>query len=113
MIIGVYAPEEGKLTEEGELYFQVQKIIYSVGKGVDILIMGDFNARVGSQPIEGVVGTFGEDTCNRNGELLREFATFNQLKITNTFFQKKDIHKYTWAARETRSLIDYVVVNRR
>lgn len=64
-------------------------------------------------PIPQVVGSFGEDHLNRNGRELREFATFNNLKITNTFFRKKDIHKYTWTARGLRSIIDYVMVNKK
>jgi ABC-type uncharacterized transport system ATPase subunit len=60
-----------------------------------------------------VVGTFGEKTINENGEKLQELADFNKLKITNTFFCKKDIHKYTWTARDLRSLMDYIIVNRK
>ena len=39
--------------------------------------------------------------------------TYNDLKITNGFFRKKDIHKYTWSARGTRSIIDYIIVNKK
>lgn len=66
---------------------------------------------MGNVPIPRIVGTFGESTCNDNGKLLRDFASFNRLKLTNTFFRKKEIHKYTWSARGHRSLIDYVIVN--
>jgi len=68
---------------------------------------------VGNQPIPNAVGTFGEDCINRNGQTLREFASFNDFKIANTFFRKKEIHKYTWSARGFKSIIDYVIVNRR
>ena len=47
-------------------------------------------------------GSFGEDAVNVNEEVLREFATFNELKITNTFFRNKNIHIYSWSARELR-----------
>lgn len=57
------------------------------------------NARVEEEAIPNIVGVYGEETINENGELLREFATFNELKITNSFFCKKDIHKYTWSKR--------------
>jgi hypothetical protein len=59
-----------------------------------------------------VVGFFGEDHLNRNGSELRDFATYNNLKISSTFCRKKDIHKYAWAARGLRSVIDYIIVNR-
>lgn len=71
------------------------------------------NARVGKEAIPNVLGVYGEETKNNNGELLREFETFNKLRITNTFFRKKDIHKNTWSARGQRSLIDYVIISRR
>ena len=45
--------------------------------------MSDMNVRVGKVPISNVVGVFCEDTVNVNGEVLRKFATFNELKITN------------------------------
>ena len=36
---------------------------------------------------------------------------FNKLKITNSFYRHKDIHKYTWEARGTKSVIDYIIIN--
>lgn len=77
------------------------------------LILGDLNARVDNLPIPKVVGQYGEQTINENGDLLRQFSLFNKLKIVNTFFRKKDIHKFTWTARETRSIIDYVIANKK
>ena len=50
---------------------------------------------------------------NRNGQTLREFASFNNFKISNTFFRKKEIHKYTWSGRGSKFIIDYIIVNRR
>jgi hypothetical protein len=51
--------------------------------------MGDLNARLGNYPIPKIVSTLGEETINDNGELIRGFAMYNNLKITNTFFRKK------------------------
>lgn len=51
--------------------------------------MGDLNARVGNDPILNVIGCFGDGMCNEN--ILRDFNTFNQLKITNTFGKKISI----------------------
>jgi len=41
------------------------------------------------------------------------FFAFNKLKITNPFYRHKDIHKFTWEARGTRSIIDYIIINDR
>jgi hypothetical protein len=70
------------------------------------LIPGDYNAIFGKIPIAGILGTNGEITVNNNGHKLKEFASVNELKITNTFFRHKEIHKMTWNAREYRSTID-------
>ncbi|XP_039280839.1 uncharacterized protein LOC111056792 [Nilaparvata lugens] len=112
-LIGVYAPEEGRKAETIEFYDILQRQLKSCKKSDYVIVAGDLNARVGNHPIPQVVGTFGECHLNENGRHLRDFCTFNDLKITNTFFKKKDIHKYTWAARGYRSLIDYVIVNKK
>ena len=39
------------------------------------------------------LGTNGEIITNSNGHELKEFASVNELKITNTFFRHKEIHK--------------------
>ncbi len=33
--------------------------------------------------------------------------------LSNTFFQHKMIHRYTWVRGDARSLIDYIAVNNR
>jgi len=38
---------------------------------------------------------------------------FNKLKITNSFYRHKDIHKFTWEARGTKSVIDCKIINDR
>ena len=44
---------------------------------------------------------------------MRDFCAFNKLKITNSFYIHKDIHNYTWEARGTKSIIDYIIINDR
>jgi hypothetical protein len=50
---------------------------------------------------------------NQNGQHLIDFAVYNGLKITNTFFKNKNIHKFTWNARGNKPIIDYVLVNQK
>ena len=57
--------------------------------------------------------TNGEITTKSNGHKLKEFASVNELKITNTFFRHKEIHKMTWSARGYRSIIDYILTNKK
>lgn len=86
-------------------------MLNKINKSDNIIICGDINARVGNLPIPGVVGTYGELHINYNGEELRQFTTYNKLKIMNTFFKKKEIHKYTRCERGNKSLIDYIIAN--
>jgi hypothetical protein len=104
-IIGVYAREEGREEETRPFYKQLQKEVDKNNKSGNLIISGNLNARVGSQPIPDLVGTFGEDCINRNGQILTEFASFDDLKITNNFFRKTDIHKYAWSARGFNPLL--------
>jgi len=50
---------------------------------------------------------------NHNGAALRDFCAFNKLKVTNSFYRHKDRHKFTWEARGTKSIIDYIIINDR
>jgi hypothetical protein len=60
-----------------------------VQKGDMLLIMGDLNARLGSQEhltAPQSVGPFTTDVQNENGVRLLDFCTLNDLVVTNTFF---------------------------
>jgi len=54
--------------------------------------MGDMNGRTGRKTGDTVVGSFGEDRVNENGERLIELCTQTSLKIWNGFFSHKNIH---------------------
>jgi len=41
---------------------------------------------------------------------LRDFCAFNKLKVTNSLYRHKDIHKFTCEARGTRSITDYIII---
>ena len=57
-----------------------------------LLIIGDWNAKVGSQETPGVTGKFGLGIQNDAGQRLIEFCQENALVIQNTLFQQ---HKRT------------------
>ena len=76
-------------------------------------VSGDFNARVQNNSVSGAVGVFVEQHGSSNGNSFIRFGTSNNLKITNTLFREKDINKYTWSIRESRSIIEYVLPNKR
>ena len=77
--------------------------------------MGDFNGRTGSRTGSEVVGPYGEDRVNENGERLIELGEQYSLRITNGFYQHKVIHTYT-TYQETlqqRSVIYYIIVGQK
>jgi hypothetical protein len=112
-LLAVYAPEEKKTEQTEEFYETLQDQVDKISKNDYIVVAGDYNARVVKIPIDGILGAIGEVTINNNGHKLKEFASVNELKITNTFFRHKEIHKMTWSARGYRSIIDYIFENKK
>ena len=53
-----------------------------------LIIIGDWNAKEGSQEIPGVIGKFGLAVQNETGQRLTEFSLENTLIIANTLFQQ-------------------------
>ena len=61
-----------------------------------LFIIGDGNAKVGSQVIPGVTGKFGLEVQNEAGQGITEFCQENTLVIPNTLFQQHERRLYTW-----------------
>jgi exonuclease III len=57
-----YAPVEGEEEESDKFYEKLQTFLNKINKNDMIMLMGDFNARVGNSKIEQCIGTFGEQT---------------------------------------------------
>ncbi|XP_072178194.1 craniofacial development protein 2-like [Diadema setosum] len=117
-LISVYAPTMTYTLEEKELFYQnLSKVLRSVPKDDKLLILGDFNARVGrdAQSWPDVIGPHGIGHENTNGQLLLTLCAEHGLTITNTLFQLPDIHKTTWMHPRSKHwhLIDYVIIRRR
>ncbi len=77
-----------------------------------IFVLGDMNTGVGSPEIGGVIGEYGVEGVNENGQYLVGICAERGLFLSNTFFQHKMIHRYTWARGDERSLIDYIAVDK-
>ena len=61
-------------------------------------IIGDWNAKGGSQETPGITGKFGLGTQNEAGQRLTEFWQEKALVITNTLFQQHKKRLYTWTS---------------
>ena len=67
------------------------------GKHV-LFVIGDWNAKVGSQETPGVTGKFGLGIWNEAGQRLIEFCQEKALVIRNTLFQQHKRRLYTWTS---------------
>ena len=115
-MIVAYGPNEDAAKEDRDNFFeQLQRILDGTKPNQDIMILGDLNARVGNnhENYFGVIGKEGENSITPNGEMLLDFCIRNNLKIANTFFIHKNIHKWTRVSEERneKSIIDYIIVS--
>ena len=65
-----------------------------------LFIIGDWNAKVGSQETPGVTGRFGLGVQNEAGQRLIAFCQENALVIANTLFQQHKRRLYTWTSSD-------------
>ena len=98
-VIQVYAPTSNAEEAEVErLYEDLQDILELTSKKDVLFIIGDWNAKVGSQETPGVTGKFGLGIWNKAGQRLIDFCQENALVITNTLFQQHKRRFYTWTS---------------
>ena len=98
-VIQVYAPtSNAEKTEVERFYEDLQDLLELTPKKDVIFIIGDWNAKVGSQETPGVTGKFGLGMRNGAGQRLIEFCQENALVIANTLFQQHRGRLYTWTS---------------
>ena len=87
-VIQVYAPNSNAEEAEVERFYEDLQDLLELTLKKDVLfIIGDWNAKVGSQETPGVTGKFGLGIRNEAGQRLIEFCQENALVIANTLFQ--------------------------
>ena len=113
-----YAPTMTNPDEVNDKFYDDLDSVISVTPRTDkLIILRDFNARVGTdyQTWEGVNGTEGIRTCNSNGLLLLKKCAEHELLITNTLFHLPTRNKTSWMHPRSKHWhpIDYVIVRRK
>ena len=87
MAIQVYVPTTNAEEAEVDRYYEDLQGLLELTPNKDILfIIGDWNAKLGSQEIPGITGKFGPEVQNEGGQSLTEFCQENTLVIKKTPF---------------------------
>ena len=90
-LIQAYAQTSNAEEAEVEQFYEdLQDLLELTPKKDVLFIIGDWNAKVGSQETPGETGKFGLGVQNEAGQRLIEFCQENTLVISNTLFQQED-----------------------
>ena len=115
-VIQVYAPTSNADEAEIEWFYEDLKDLLELTPQNDgLFIIGDWNAKVGSQETPGVTGKFGLGVRNETGQRLIEFYQENSLVIANTLFQQHKRRLSTWTSPDGQhqNQIDYILCSQR
>ena len=100
-VIQAYAPSSNAEEAEVERFYEdLQDLVELTPKKDVLFIIGDWNAKVGSQEKPVVTGKFGLGVWNEVGQRLVEFCQENTLVIANTLIQQHKRRLYTWASQD-------------
>ena len=98
-VIQAYAPTSNAEEAKVEWFYEdLQDLLELTPKKDVLFIIGDWNAKVGSQETPGVTGKFGLGVRNEARQSLIEFCQKNTLIIANTLFQQHKRRLYTWTS---------------
>ena len=93
----VYVPTSNAEEAEGEWFSEdLQDLLELTPKKDVLFIIGNWNAKIGSQEIPAITGKFGLGIQNEAGQRLIQFSQENTLVIENTLFQQHKRRLYTW-----------------
>ncbi|VDP75477.1 unnamed protein product [Schistosoma curassoni] len=116
-IIQCYAPTNDYNDDaKDEFYNRLQSIVEKCPTNDLTILMGDFNARVGTDNTgyEDIMGRHGLGERNENEKRFANLCVFNKLAIGGTIFPHKRIHKTTWTSPDhyTQNQIDHICINK-
>ena len=113
-VIQVYAPTSS--AEDIEWFYEDLQDLLELTPPKDVLfIIGDWNAKVGSQEMPGVIGKFGLGVQNEAGQRLIEFCQEKALVIAKTLLEQHKGRRYTWTSPDGQhqNQIDYILCSQR
>ena len=75
VFISAYGPGSEKSEEEiEEFWYELRECVGSIGRNESVVVLGDLNARMGNEVIEGIVGRHGVPGRNESGERILEMC---------------------------------------
>lgn len=114
-IIQCYAPTS-TYSESAmeEFYHDLEQAIIDLKKSEWLIVMGDFNAKIGvpQKQENDVMGSFGLGDRNDRGRMLIEFSRKNELFFSNSMFEKRESRRWTWTLGRARNEIDFILVRK-
>ena len=116
VVISAYIPGSEMSEEEREEFWsELSECVGSFGRNESVVVLGDLNATVGNEVTEGIVGHHGVPGRKESGERLQEMCAEQELVVGNSWFEKKDMYKYTWLRIAEgrvvdKALMDYVLL---
>ncbi|KAK7093523.1 hypothetical protein V1264_007258 [Littorina saxatilis] len=118
IIISAYAPTITSSDDVNKQFYELfDQVIKTTPLSDKLVILGDFNARVGRDHSswEGVLGRHGVGKINDNGRLFLSKCAEYSLCITNTLFRMADKYKTIWMHPRSKHwhMIDFVIVRQR
>ncbi|KAI5728841.1 hypothetical protein M8J77_021978 [Diaphorina citri] len=116
LIVQCYAPTLDSSDEEKTKFYDDLRTSLEHKHFQDILVMmGDFNGKVGDKRINNIVGPHGLGDINSSGQDLINFCSENDLFIANTWFEQKPSARHTWTSPDGnyKNQIDFVCVSNR
>ena len=115
-VIQAYAPTSTCSDDDIDKFYEDLGRAWKQLKSQDIkVVMGDFNAKVGSTRIDDIVGPKGIGSINERGEMLVTWCRDHELMIANTWFENHPRRCWTWKSPgdRVRNQIDYILVPKR
>ena len=113
-LISAYAPTLESSDEQKDAFYEsLHSVLVAIPKEDKIILLGDFNARVGTQAHlwPRVLGRHGMGKMNSNGLRLLSLCSEHNLVITNTTFQLQNKYKTSWTHPRSKHghMIDYII----
>lgn len=117
-LINVHGPTEESEEDEKDSYYElVERTLHACPRYDVKIILGDFNAKFGREPVfRQYIGTHSlHENTNDNGLRVIQMAASKNLVVASTRSPRKDIYKATWVSPDgvTRNQIDHVLIERR